>query len=355
MKITVAIPCYNLENRISVCLESVIASDYQDIEIFVVDDCSTDCSVKLIKSFIEKHPEREFRFIVNKENIGLNQVRNFFIKEAHGELLFFVDGDDTIEPETLSLLYHRMEDTHVDVVCGCYRKKDFDGNTYLIKQFPDDTIIGDFSYATYIERYISGYFNIAVWNRLYRLDFLRSHNICCSNQYRIHEDCLFTFKVVQNAQSISFVHDITYNYCDCPTSICYQKADVKFFYLFRTLITSVIDAEKDFENSHKDLQVPYGIRFLLNYICLTNGLLKKCLESDVNKKEKNLLLKWLRGLYRDNGMNWNNIAGPYNKISYIILISPFPYPLFRLYLRNLGATAKIVNYLISKTKKKKWI
>ena len=342
MKITVAIPCYNLEDRISACLESVISQDYQNLEILVIDDCSTDHSVEVINDIISKHPEREIRLIVNTVNQGINIVRNYLINEARGEYMFFIDGDDTIEPGTLSLFYRRMMETHVELVCGCHRKKDFIGNTYLVKQFPEDTVIGDYAYATYIERHIHGYFYQGVMNRLYRLDFLRSHNICCSTDYSIHEDCLFTFKVVQSARSISFIHDITYNYNDVQNSICHQKVDLKFLQVYRAVIKSVIDTENRFESSLKGQQPPYGIRYLLNYICLTNGLLKKCLEADVDKDDKIQLLIWLRAQYRNNNMTWSNIMGPYNKISYLILISPFSYPLFRFYLSHLKTVAKIV-------------
>ena len=73
MKVTVAIPCFNLQDRIARCLESVIAQDYKDIEILVIDDGSTDRSVEVVKSLIATHPEREFRLIINETNLGNNR------------------------------------------------------------------------------------------------------------------------------------------------------------------------------------------------------------------------------------------------------------------------------------------
>jgi glycosyltransferase involved in cell wall biosynthesis len=211
MTITVAIPCYNLEDRIAVCLGSIICQDCQEIEILVIDDCSTDHSVDVINSVIDKHPERDIRLIINETNIGLCKVRNIAINEAKGEYLFFVDGDDSIEQGTISLFKQRMEQTHVDVVCGSFRKRDFDGNTYIIKQFPEDTLIGKFAYASYIEKYVCGYFNLGIWNNLYRLDFLKSNGIYCNTNYRIYEDRLFTFMVILYASSVSYIHEVTYN------------------------------------------------------------------------------------------------------------------------------------------------
>ena len=209
MKITVAIHCYNLEERIATCLESVISQDYNDVEILVIDDHSTDRSVGIINDLIRKHPEREIHFIVNETNLGISRVRNLAIDEAKGEALFFVDGDDTIEPGTLSLFHQRMVETNVEVVCGSFRVKDYEGNTYAVKQYQKDTIKGDFAYSSQIENNGWRSFRVAVWNNLYRLDFLRSHKIYCDIHYRIYEDSLFTFRVVQNVRSISFIHDVT--------------------------------------------------------------------------------------------------------------------------------------------------
>lgn len=346
MKITVAIPCYNLEERIAICLESVISQDFQEMEILVIDDHSTDRSVEIVREIMMKHPEREFHFIVNEVNLGINHVRNMAIDEAKGEALFFIDGDDTIEPGTLSMFHRRMEETDVEVVCGSYRKRDFDGNTYIVKQFPEDTIKGEFAYASYIERFIKGYFCVAVWNVLYRLDFLRYHKIYCDLHYRNYEDTNYTFKVILNAKSISFIHDVTYNYVDFHTSICHKRVvNLDFFRHYSIVIASVFDAKKEFEISHLDVLIPRGIWFYINYTCLTSGALKICMESEVSKKEKKRYLNWLKEIYHKNGVDWSRVVGPFNKISYIMLNSPIPYPLFRFYFKHLKTVASIVGYL----------
>lgn len=115
MKITVAVPCYNQEDRISTCLKSIVSQDYNDLEILIIDDHSTDQSVNVVYNLIKENPEREFHFIVNETNLGLCSVRNLAINEASGDSLFFVDGDDTIEPGTLSLLYKRMVKNNVGI------------------------------------------------------------------------------------------------------------------------------------------------------------------------------------------------------------------------------------------------
>ena len=348
MKITVAIACYNLEDRISGCLASVVSQDYQDIEILVVDDHSEDNSVKVVNRIINKHPERVFRLLINEENQGLCKVRNLCIDNARGDAIFFMDGDDTIEPGTLSLFHKRMAETGVDVVCGSFRKMDYDGNVLITKQFPDDTIKGGFAFATYIEKNIKGFFWLPMWNNLYRLDFIRTNNIRCATHYRKHEGSLFTFKVALNAEGVSYIHEVTYNWLNNPLSITNGiKQNRLFLEDFRAVIESVIDAKNEFESCHNNKPIPDGLQFLSNYIILTQALLKKGMESDViDKKEKKRFLRWLRRYYRKNNMHWCNIVGPYNRISYLILISPIPYSLFRLYFKHLKAFSRIVERLV---------
>ena len=236
MKITVAIPCFNLQDTISQCLESVIAQDFKDVEILVIDDCSTDKSAEVVKNIIVQHPDRKFRLIVNETNQGLCKVRNIAIKEARGDSLYFLDGDDTIEPGTLSLFLKRMEETRADVVCGSFRKIDARGKVLFVRQYKEDTIHCDFALATYICKHISSSFNVAVWNKLYKLDFLRANNICCATTHRTYESSLFTFMVALYAKHISYIHDITYNQFSIPTSMTHQKKDITYLHTFQAII-----------------------------------------------------------------------------------------------------------------------
>jgi len=352
MKITVAIPCYNLQDRISACLESVIVQDYKDIEILVIDDGSTDKSVEVVKSLIDLHPEREFRLIVNESNLGLPEVRNIAIKEAGGEALYYLDGDDTIEPGTLSLFQRRMEETGAEVVSGSFRRINNRGNAVFAEQYPEDTINGDFALATYLGKHIinNRTFSAGVTNKLYSLEFLRSHDICCSTDYRTYESSLFTFKVALHARKVSYIHDITYNYFIVPDSITNQKKDQTFIHTVQAFIQSVFDEKLDFENNHKVQITHPGLFLLLGFICLNNAKIKNVLKADVNKNEKKQFLRWLKKVCRRNDMRWSSIVGVYNKIIYFLLISPFPYSLLRCYYRHRKNVSRIVDYYIKLTK-----
>lgn len=351
MKITVAIPCYNLQDRISECLESAIAQDYKDIEILVIDDCSTDKSVEVINCLIDLHPEREFRLIVNETNLGLCEVRNIAIKEARGEALYYLDGDDTIEPGTISLFQRRMEETNAEVVSGSYKRMKIRGNTTFSKQYPDDTINGGFALATYFRKHLTNdrVFSVGVTNRLYSLDFLRYHEICCSTDYRTYEASLFTFKVALHARHISYLTDITYNYFIVPNSITHQKKDQAFIHAVQACTQSVFDEKRDFENKNKEQITHTGLLLLLSYCSLNNTKIRDVLKADVDKNEKKQFLRWLKRVCHENGMRWSSIVGVYNKVIYLLLISPFSYSLLHYYYSHRKTVSRIVDYFIKRT------
>ena len=112
--ISVIIPCYNAEKMIRETIESVLAQTYQDFEIIVVDDGSTDHSKEIIQSFGEK-----VKYIY-QENGGQSAARNTAIRASNGKYLAFVDADDLWFPEKLEKQLKRMNETGVDwCFCDC--------------------------------------------------------------------------------------------------------------------------------------------------------------------------------------------------------------------------------------------
>lgn len=90
-KISVIIPVYNVEKYLDECVNSVLAQNFQDYEIILVNDGSTDNSGKICDAYAEKYSQIK---VVHKENGGLSDARNFGIKNAHGKYLMFLDSDD---------------------------------------------------------------------------------------------------------------------------------------------------------------------------------------------------------------------------------------------------------------------
>lgn len=96
-RVSVITPVYNVEKYIYKTLESIFAQTYKNIEIILVDDCSTDDSKKVIAKYIEMHPE--IKYFEQPKNMGAGAARNKCLELASGQYVAFLDGDDIWMPE----------------------------------------------------------------------------------------------------------------------------------------------------------------------------------------------------------------------------------------------------------------
>ena len=110
--ITIIIPVYNVEQYLERCLESVIRQSYKNLEIIIVNDGSTDSSLKITDEF----KERDHRItVINQSNAGLSAARNTGIAASNGKYLSFVDSDDYIHRQFIELLYLNAEKYKADI------------------------------------------------------------------------------------------------------------------------------------------------------------------------------------------------------------------------------------------------
>ncbi|MBR0262196.1 MAG: glycosyltransferase family 2 protein [Selenomonadaceae bacterium] len=123
-KISVIIPLYNAEKYIGDCLESLLVQTFQDFEVIVVDDCSTDNSVAIVQSYAEKFGGR-LKIARTKKNSGGGGYvpRNLGLNLSRGEYVIFMDSDDAVTPDALEKLYTTAKKFDADVV-GCEKYYD---------------------------------------------------------------------------------------------------------------------------------------------------------------------------------------------------------------------------------------
>lgn len=122
--ISVIIPIYNMEKYLDRCINSITEQSYKNIEILLINDGSTDNSLKICKKF-QKEDERIKFFSMNHQGVSI--ARNLGIEKAKGKYIMFIDSDDWIEKDTIKTLYeniknndmsicsyHRVFDNHID-------------------------------------------------------------------------------------------------------------------------------------------------------------------------------------------------------------------------------------------------
>ncbi len=120
-EVSIVIPVYNAEKNLRRCLESVIAQDFKDYEVILVNDGSTDSSLTICKSYCANYPNFA---LINQNNYGVATARNNGIDLAQGNYIYFIDADDYIEPDTISSMYSAAKKYSADVViCNYYEQK----------------------------------------------------------------------------------------------------------------------------------------------------------------------------------------------------------------------------------------
>lgn len=110
--VTVIITAYNVSGTIREAVQSCIDQTYKDLEILVINDCSTDNTLEVLETF----GDTRIRIINNSENLGAGLSRRIGTKEAKGEYTTFLDGDDTIDSDYIETLYNIAKRYNADVV-----------------------------------------------------------------------------------------------------------------------------------------------------------------------------------------------------------------------------------------------
>lgn len=103
---SIIIPVYNAEKTILTSLESCVYQTYNNWEIILVDDCSTDSSISKINDFIQSHTDFSIRLLQNTDNKGPSYSRNLGWKSAIGDYIAFLDADDIWHPDKLMVMHH---------------------------------------------------------------------------------------------------------------------------------------------------------------------------------------------------------------------------------------------------------
>ena len=218
--ITFVLPCYNVENYVQQCLDSIYECDLPEnqFEVLCVNDCSTDNTACVLEENQKRYGN--LRVITHKYNKGWGGPRNTGIREANGLYLWFVDADDMIDGRSLSGILHKAMAENIDVLCFNYRRVDNVGNelsapvVFSEMSCQDGCSFAENAFGHCGIIYHMGY----VWRFLYRVDYLQSRNLFFPEMV-CWEDTVFMPKAILEAERVVAVPDVMYSYRVNPNSI----------------------------------------------------------------------------------------------------------------------------------------
>lgn len=213
--ISVIIPVYNVEKYISQCLESVCNQTYEDLEIILVDDGSTDNSGEIC----EKYACKDKRIhVIHQENNGAAAAKNSGLQISTGKYLSFVDSDDFLELDAYKHMIKVLQDYEADVVQCSYRDvfKDH-AEAHALKKVTLNQI--DFL-ALFTEDWTCA----LLWDKLYKKSLFEE--IFFETGHKI-DDEYFTYRGIMNAKKIVRDNQIVYNYRKRASSVMYSPTSAQ--------------------------------------------------------------------------------------------------------------------------------
>ena len=188
-KISVVVPIYNVEKYLEKCIKSILNQTYNNLEIILVNDGSTDNCLNICKKF-EKIDKRIF--VINKENGGLSEARNYGIDKATGKYITFVDSDDYIDEDYLEFLYKNLIINNCDIsICNPRIVYEDGGKSRTLYKycFPQNIVL-EGEKALEMMLYQKKFDNSA-WGKLYKINLFDEIRYPVG---KLYEDIATTYK-----------------------------------------------------------------------------------------------------------------------------------------------------------------
>ncbi|MDY2639927.1 MAG: glycosyltransferase family 2 protein [Ligilactobacillus salivarius] len=209
-KVSIGVPVYNVAEYLPQCLDSILNQTFQDFEVILVDDGSTDNSFKICQEYVAK--DSRFR-LIHQKNKGLAGARNTIIKNVKTEYIAWVDSDDWIEENYLKLLVDTQEKTDADMVTMGHKVYQ-DGTVYIANyaerfgehQNSEGAIPAEYMIEDLIR------FNLMLpgyWGGVDRISIYKG--VFCKEGYN-HEDISSRHKLYLRANKIIAIPDMMYVY-----------------------------------------------------------------------------------------------------------------------------------------------
>ena len=255
VKISVIVPIYNCEDYLEESIKSILNQTFKDIEIICVDDGSTDNSLSILNNIASNDSRIK---VSSQENQGPSTIRNYGLKNALGDYLYFFDADDFLVEDALEKAYSNAIRNDSDIVIfkfDMYRDNRLleHSSDHIEKQFPN-VDFNNFTFNCYDYRKCAFRGSFSPWLKLYKKEFLDKHE-CFGFPFNLnHQDVPFHVMTFLKASKISYVPEYLYHYrLDNPKSITNNRL-IKYDHIFKIIqiVEDFLVSERLFEEFKKE-------------------------------------------------------------------------------------------------------
>lgn len=202
MKVSVIIAAFNAQHYLKETLDSIKEQSIDDLEVILVDDGSTDDTLKIAREYARQYSALK---VLSQKNSGPAAARNLGMQKAKGDYLFFLDADDLLAKDALLKLYERAKEMDADLVIGKYDI--FNEYTHYPVTNLDNLVKEDFIFK-YDTRIL---WTFTLWNKLFRHSTIRENGLSFPD-LSYSEDGVFTMNMVFHSERITGLNEIVLHY-----------------------------------------------------------------------------------------------------------------------------------------------
>ena len=245
--VSVIVPVYNTEKQLGRCVESICAQTWQNLEIILLNDGSTDGSLAVCEACRQSDPRIR---LVDKENTGVSATRNLGLSLATGKYIQFMDSDDSLDPGCTQSMVEAAEENAADLVIAPYKmviprgmglgQRLQEKLSLPIKSEPDPNeaqeepeireysflpagVYGQVEYALALMKKPGSFYYGALWNKLYRREVIEQAQLRFVDDLPWGEDFAFNVQYVRYAGRFCAIDQPGYYYVQNPQSICHTQ------------------------------------------------------------------------------------------------------------------------------------
>ena len=325
-KITVIVPCYNVEKYVQKSIESLLNQTYKNLEIIVIDDCSTDNTYSVLKELLSKNKDK-FTLYQNDKNRGLAYTRNRGISLASSKYIGFIDSDDYIDTNYYETLMNIMKKENAEIVISDMQFETENEKTLSTLGTTIDVKNRDIKLAV-IDTGVSA----SACNKLFKKETIEKYPF---PEGKVNEDIATTFPAILHANSVAYTDKVKYHYIQRNNSIQNSEFSEKRFDIIQS-VELTLERIKDVENYEESKNIILYHQILMLYVFVITPLKgfknrQKYLKMFI-KKQSNIRIEKNKTIVK----RYLSTLGKFKKIYWYMVIN-----LLRL------KSATLINLLIS--------
>jgi len=310
--VSILVPVYGVEKFIERCAVSLFEQTYPEIEYVFIDDCTPDNSISVLRSVIERYPQRMqcVHIIKHEHNRGLAAARNTAVEHAHGKYIMHVDSDDYLDLQAVEKVVRKIQESKSDAVIFGMRHVFRNKSVIQHVNIPDDI-------KEYVNKLIRRECAVCVCGALYCRSLYVDNGIKAVEGLNMGEDYATKPRLMYYARKVSYIDEPFYNY------VHYNNGSYTAMFSEKNMNDSIesINILSDFFRKVPD-----------------SHLFSESLKKASLQIKAELLISW--GLHKGKKTEWHTITGLYKEYDHVRL--PLKYRIVLILSKyNLPAVVRI--------------